>query len=226
MDAATEFFGQANEFDQSLGAMVGSAVVELVKSDVSGRQANAGVIEALLVGPDGKARANVEVVDSFSFGDGKGGQGASFKVSEPIFLLTELSSFLPQTAQIDFSMNLSASANDAKSYAAQEAGSGEGSIGWGPFKVSVKISASAAEKGSSTRKSDYRSKGSCTVTMGRVPPPEGVARLNDLLTSISAISERRLSKHRHAMRSRRRPRRRDLTVVKAAPSPSGGGAGG
>ena len=189
-DAATEFFGQANAFDQSLGGMVGSAVVELVKADVLGKQANAGVIETLLVGPDGKPRANVEVTDSFSFGDGKGGEGAKFQISEPVFLVTELSSFLPTAATLDFSMNLDAQANDTKSLDAQESGSGEGSIGWGPFKVSMKISATAAEKESSTRSSDYRSKSSCAVTMGRVAPPEGVQRLNDLLTDLGDLGKR------------------------------------
>ena len=187
-DAASEFFGQANAFDASLGAVVGSAAVELVKADIAAKQANVGLIETLLVGPDGKPRPNVGVDQSFAFADA-GDKSAEFKISEPLFLLTDLTSFLPETAEIDISMNLDAQAEDDKSYTASESGSGSGSIGWGPFKVSVHVSASAAEKGSSTRKSDYRSKSSCKLAMGRSGTPEGVQRLNDLLTTLGDIGK-------------------------------------
>ena len=187
-DAATEFFGQANAFNASMGQVVGSAAVELVKADVMAKQANAGFIETLLVGPDGKPRPNVEVDQEFSFA-GADDKKATFKISEPLFVLADLSSFIPQTAEIDISMNIDAQANDASSYKAQEAASGEGSIGWGPFKVSVKVSATASESGSSTRKSDYRSKSSCKLTMGRSGTPEGVQRINDLLTDLGDLAK-------------------------------------
>ena len=51
------------------------------------------------------------------------------------------------------------------------------------------MSASAAEKGSSTRKSDYRSKAEADTEMGRNPPPEGVCRLEDLLTDLGDIAK-------------------------------------
>lgn len=187
-DAASEFFGQANAFDQSLGGYVGSAVVDLVKADVLGRQANVGLIESLLVTPDGKPRPNIEVTDTLVFDSGKG-DSVEFDISEPLFVATELSSFLPTKATIDMAMNLSAQASDKSSYQAQESASGTGSIGWGPFKASVHISATAAERASSTRVSDYRSKADIHVEMGRVSAPEGVSRLNDLLTDLGDIAK-------------------------------------
>lgn len=190
-DAATEFFGQANEFNSSLGSYVGSAAVALVKADIQAKQANAGLLESLLVLPDGKTpRPNVKVTQTFTFADGNGDtKDVEFDIDEPVFLLTDLTSFLPQTAEIEMSMNVDAQAEDTSSYSAQESASGEGSVGWGPFKASVKISATAAEKGSSTRKSDYRSKSHCKLTMGRSDTPEGVQRINDLLTDLGDIAK-------------------------------------
>ena len=55
-DAATEFFGQANEFNSSLGAVMGSWATELVMADVYGKQANMGFLESLLVDPKGNPK--------------------------------------------------------------------------------------------------------------------------------------------------------------------------
>lgn len=190
-DAATEFFGQAKDFDTSLGDVAGALALNLVKADIQAKQANAALIETLLVTPDGKPRPNLKVEMDFDFAkDGKTTDEASFHVDEPVFLLTDLTSFLPQTAELDMSMNIEAQAEDDSSLTAQESGSGEGSVGWGPFKASVKISASAAEKKTSTRKSDYRSKTDFKMTMGRTETPEGVQRLNDLMVDIGDIGKR------------------------------------
>lgn len=218
-DAASEFFGQANSFDQSVGGFVGSAVVDLVKADVMGRQANVGLIESLLVGPDGKPRPNIEVTDTLVFDSGKD-QSVEFDISEPLFVATELSSFLPTAATIDMSMNIDAQASDQSSYKAQESGSGTGSVGWGPFKASVHISATAAESGSSTRKSDYRSKAAVHVEMGRVAAPEGVSRLNDLLTDLGDIAKQ------FAKAKARDAAQQAAQASGLVPGGSGGGGGG
>lgn len=217
-DAATEFFGQANAFNSSMGDYAGAAAVDLVKADIQAKQANAGVIESLLVLPDGKTpRPNVQVTQKFSFADGGKDTSAEFDIDEPIFVLTDLTSFLPQTATITLDMNVDAQAEDQSSYAANESGSGQASIGWGPFKASVKISASAAEKGSSTRKSDYRSKSHLELTMGRSPTPEGVERINDLLTDLGDIGKQ-IVKQRARAAAQKQAEAQNLT-------PDGSGSG-
>ena len=140
----------------------------------------------------------------------------------PVFLLTELSSFLPTTAKIAFSMNLNASANDSKSYKAQESASGTGSIGWGPFKVSVHVAATGAERGSSTRKSDQRTKADCEVQMARVNPPEGVNRLNDLLTDLGDLAKT-IVKAQARDAAQAAAVAAGLTVGPPAPAPAPGG---
>ena len=112
-DAATEFFGQAKDFDMSLGDIAGSLAVSLVKADIQAKQANAGLIETLLVTPDGKPRPNVKAEMDFDFAKGgKSTDEARFTVDEPVFLLTDLTSFLPQTAELEMAMNLDAQAED------------------------------------------------------------------------------------------------------------------
>lgn len=219
-DAATEFFGQANSFNASMGDVVGSAAVALVKADVMAKQANAGFIETLLVGPDGKPRPNVTVTDTFNFG---GKEAVQFEISEPLFVLADLTSFMPQTATISLDMDVSAQANDSSSYKAEMSASGEGSVGWGPFKASVKISATASTSGSKSRSSDYRSKTHCDLTMGRNPEPEGVQRLNDLLTTIGDIAKQMvLAEARDAAQTAAQ----EKGLVPASGSDSGGGGGG
>ena len=143
-NAATEFFPQYNKFNQGMGSYVGSAAVELVKADVLAKEAGAKFLEGLLVLSDGKTpRPNVVVKDTFSFAKaGKDGENeeASFTISTPVFTLVDLTSFLPQTAEINMEMNVDSSAEDNKSYEAEEKAEGGASIGVGPFKAHLNIS--------------------------------------------------------------------------------------
>ena len=58
-------------------------------------------------------------------------------------------------------------------------GEGEGSIGWGPFKVSLKARASYSKE--STRKTDTRAKQHIQITMGQAALPEGMQLVIEML---------------------------------------------
>ena len=57
------------------------------------------------------------------------------------------------------------------------------------WKEQIDVTATGAEKGSSTRSSDYRTKASVHVEMGRTEAPEGVKRLVDQLSDIGEIAK-------------------------------------
>ena len=191
-DAASAFFGQANEFNTSLGSVMGSWAKELVAADVQAKEANLGYFESLLVDPKGNPRPNISAKMVFMFGEGDDGK-AEFDINEPLFVMADLTSFMPQTAQLTMSMNVESHATDKSSLEGSQSISGEGSAGWGPFKVSVKVSGSMSERKENTRSSDYRSKTDATLTMGRSPTPEGVQRLNDTLTGLGDIAKTMVS---------------------------------
>ncbi|HGY9626561.1 DUF2589 domain-containing protein [Pseudomonas juntendi] len=59
-------------------------------------------------------------------------------------------------------------------------GEAEASLGWGPFKLNVK--ASASHKSEQTRKSDTRARYAFNTTVRRQDPPEALQRVMDYLT--------------------------------------------
>lgn len=191
-NAATEFFGQARDFNLTMGDIVGTAAKQLIKADIDAQQGRMAYYEALLVDGDGKARPPVVLDDDFHFAQ-KSSDGGDldeefkYKLSRPLFTLADLTTFGLDTADIELMMNIHAMARDTSSYKASQKLTASEAVNWGVFSESSKLTATAAESGSSTRSSDYRSKSLVRAHMKRGSVPEGVARLNDFLNEMGDI---------------------------------------
>ena len=83
-----------------------------------------------------------------------------------------------EEGNIDFEMTISQQAESTRETSGE--GSFAASMGWGPFNVSIK--GSASHKSSQTRKTDTRARYAISTKVVRQDPPEALMRVIDFLT--------------------------------------------
>lgn len=178
-------------YDNSLGSVMGGWCAQLVHADAIAGEANTNKILRLLVDPKtGKARAPVEVDDSFDFSTGpddKNPAKGDFKIRIPPIILAENSSFMPTKATLDMSMNVTTHSEDHSELAGKQSLDASGKVGYGPFSLGVRIHAEMSERQTSTRSSDQRAKTDAHLEMGRVGPSEGVAEICDFIRTMTRM---------------------------------------
>ena len=81
-------------------------------------------------------------------------------------------------------LNIHSTATDDSDIEAHESGSGEASIGWGPFKATVKIEASASESEVKKRTTDDTATLEATMEMSQIPVSEGQSMIMSSLRQI------------------------------------------
>lgn len=226
-DASTQFFPQANNFNASLGQIMGQFGTAMVEMDAKAKQDNANVTLSLVQTPDGKPRPPI---DFTSVVNGDGGKPLiSTDISVPLISVVDNTSFLAQSATLQMDMEVSSHAEDNSSLQAEIGAEGTGKIGYGPFSASVKISAKTSVSKESKRSSDYTSKTHAELTFGRQPVPEGLMVILDALTdTVKAGIDIQKAKAADALQ---KAAESDNLVPSGggsqpAPQPSGGGNGG
>lgn len=170
-----EYADREQQFNATLGNVMGSWMLEIAKADLTRQQ---GWLEAVtaLATPDKNGNIPMVTLSSGITGaDDKPVSGADIKFPVVIAMLGE--QFAGQEADLSMTMNVSASTLDETH--GQQAGSaeGEGSVGIGPLKATVKVSASFSEAEDHKRESDYRATTSANLKMARVPTPEPIQRV-------------------------------------------------
>lgn len=83
-----------------------------------------------------------------------------------------------EEGRVDFELTINQFAEDKS--ATNVSGSGNASLGWGPFKLNVR--ASASHKSEQTRRTDTRARYAFNTTIRRQEPPEALQRVMDFLT--------------------------------------------
>ncbi|MBJ9973864.1 DUF2589 domain-containing protein [Pseudomonas sp. S75] len=112
--------------------------------------------------------------------DEQGAQQGTVKKSLKVPLLAAIThpNIAIEDGRIEFEMTINQMAEDRSSKDLQ--GSLEGSLGWGPFKLSVK--GSASHKSEQTRKTDTRARYAFNTNVRRQDPPEALMRVIDFMT--------------------------------------------
>jgi len=111
------------------------------------------------------------------------------KVKAPMLAILPLPALKVQQAEVTFSMQVNSSTSDETSSDSSAAMSGSGSVGWGPFKVTVKVSGKTSSHSKHTRKSDNSAKYDVHVLAQDDGIPEGLARILDMMAdAITPIS--------------------------------------
>ena len=185
-DGAT-FIGASQNFNASLGEVVGNFATALCQADAEARQANANMIVAMVSTPDGKPRPPIEFASEVTDGQNVISQSS---IAVPLVTIANTDAFLPDTAKLEMDMNVSASNEDTSQLQAQAGGEGKASVGWGPFKAQISVHASMSTSKESKRASDYRSTTHAELTMKRIPPPEGLMRIVDSMVKTVEVGLR------------------------------------
>ena len=181
-DAATEFFGEADHFNASLGQVMGGWMNEISTADLNRQVGWLKAVQALATpDKDGKI-PEITLHSGIQGPDGKALAGAD--VTWPIVLALLGQQFAGATGEFDMSMNVEASALDQVQGQQQGAVTAEGSGSIMGFHVGVKVSASFSESEDHKRSSDYRATTSAKLTMARVPTPEPVQRMLQAFMSV------------------------------------------
>ena len=121
-------------------------------------------------------RQAVNVTFEHDLARGDGGH-ATQSVTMPLIAMIPIPCLMITHGQIILDVEVSQNAEVSEKIAA--GGEAEGSIGWGPF--SVKLKASASYSKDSTRKTDTRAKQHIEMTVEQCPLPEGMSLVLETL---------------------------------------------
>jgi hypothetical protein len=102
-------------------------------------------------------------------------------VQAPMLAIVPLPALKVKDVSVNFSMQVNSSTEDSSSSDSEASVDGSGSVGWGPFKVSVKVHGKTASHSSHTRKSDNSAKYDVSVSATDDGIPEGLSRILDMM---------------------------------------------
>lgn len=157
----------ANNWNNNLGSTIGSFVTAIVQADGDAKDAYTARVLNLLKVPNAEFVADVSLVGQKD--------PLQVRIDTPVISITRVDPILIDTAEIEMEMNVASSVSDESTQDVKASGSGSASVGWGPFKASISVSASMASSASHQRKSDFRSRTQCKVLMSQGETPEGLA---------------------------------------------------
>lgn len=161
-----------------LDKMISGPLMAMIQAQVGASKAYADFLMGVCI-QDGKA-VSVQFDYDETLVDEQGVYKGSVSKTMRIPLLAAIShpNITIQEGSIEFELTITQMAEDTSSTSAS--GSFSSSLGWGPFSVSVK--GSASHKSAQTRKSDTRARYEIKTTIVRQDPPEALMRVIDFLT--------------------------------------------
>lgn len=118
----------------------------------------------------------------------KAAPNAEFSIKVPLLSVIPINSLGVQSAEINFEMEVKSSSEEKTSESSKKksegSGSFEASMGWGPFKVSVKGSASYSSEDAKSRDTHYQKSNNAKYTVnvkaGQLPLPTGITTILDI----------------------------------------------
>ena len=171
----SEYADREQQFDASLGNVMGSWMLEVAKADLARQQGWLEGVQALAT-PDKNGKIpEITLASGITGPDGKAVSGAD--ITFPVVLAMLGQQFAAESADLAMTMNVSASTLDETKGQQSGTATGEGKFGIAGLSVTVKVSASFSESEDHKRSSDYRATTSATVKMARVATPEPIQRV-------------------------------------------------
>ena len=170
-----EYEDREQQFDASLGDVMGSWMLEVAKADLTRQQGWLAAVQALST-PD-KSGKLPTVTLAAGLTDDAGKLDDAGNVSFPVVLALLGQQFAADTASLAMTMNVSASQLSEVKGEQQGSAEGQASFGIAGLKATVKVAASFSESEDRKRSSDYRATTTANVTMKRVATPEPIQRV-------------------------------------------------
>lgn len=103
------------------------------------------------------------------------------EIDVPLLAIIPMPSLKVDKVDINFTMSVNSSTEDTESSDSEAGFEGSASVGWGPFKATVKVHGKTSSHSSHTRKSDNSAKYDVAVSASDSGMPEGLARVLDMM---------------------------------------------
>lgn len=117
----------------------------------------------------------------FSFKQQEGNNTKTYKVEVPLMSIINIPSLQVTDVDINFSMEVKSSFSESSKDEMEAKAEVETELSAGLFKMKAKMSGSVSSSKESSRKSDNSAKYDVNVAAKQLPPPEGLARVLDML---------------------------------------------
>ncbi len=163
--------------------LIGSPLSAACAANLKLAQATSDFIQAVgfQIGDDGKPSQAIRTADFRYSVPGPDNKPVDYQISTPLLAIVPIPSLKVSNVDITFDMEVRSSESSKESSDKQGAFEGSGSVGWGPFKVSVKVSGSVSTHQENTRSTDKSAKYHVQVTAVDNGISEGLARVLDIM---------------------------------------------
>lgn len=172
-----EYEERERHFNDTLPGIVGNFMKAVSLADGDARMQAVGILQQILDMPNIKLEQKIDILNREN--------PLVYAASLPAVLVSEGRPFLAETADLEMSMNVSASTESEKSLDSHSEGSARVSFGFGLFKGTASIKASVSTHSKQKRSSDYSATTDMKLHMSRHPLPEGLAKVLDSMNEVA-----------------------------------------
>ena len=171
--ATDRFAGREAAYNDNLGQVIGRFCTAIVEADSAAKDAHTRRVLGLVKAGNVEFVAQTSLIGSDT--------PMQTRVSVPVMSVTDMKPAEIKEATLDLDMTVSMSDVDTYHDSFKAGGKGTGKVGWGPFSVSIQVSAQMSSGKEQKRSSDYRSHTHAHVEMGQGDTPEGLSLIIDAL---------------------------------------------
>ena len=171
-----EYSERERAFNNSVPGLFGQYTEAIVLADVKGKIAFLEFVKGVFTMENVTIQQKIDIIDR---------KAIKFGMSLPPSSLIDMTSVGIDTATLKMSMQVSASDESNFGSDTEASLSGEGRVGWGPFRVRVSMSAKQSIHSDRKRKSDYTATTDAELKMCRQPVPETLAKYMDMAAGIA-----------------------------------------
>ena len=172
-----EYAEREKRFNNDLPKTVGNFMMAVSMADGMARMQSVEITRQILALPNVTLKQKIDILNR--------DKPLVYAASLPAVTFAETRPLLAETADLEMSMNVTASTTEEKSVDSSSEGSGKATFGFGLFKAEIGIKASVSTHSSKKRKSDYSATTDMKLHMARHPLPEGLALQLDAMNAVA-----------------------------------------
>ena len=172
-----EYEERERAFNASLPGIFSRYGKSLVIADAEGKMQYLQFVQAVFAQDNFTVEQKISILNSQN--------PLTIGLSIPAASVVDMSPFGMDEAKLKMSMTIHASDVSAQTLDSESEAEGTGSIGWGPFKASVRVKASVSTHSERKRSSDYTATTDAELTMRRQNTPEALSKIMDMFSEVT-----------------------------------------
>lgn len=170
-DAAREAIEQEMNFAKTIPGIFSSYTKSIMTSSCEGKLQFAKFVQAICEMPNLNIDQKIDIINSK--------QPMNFGVSVPVATVVDMAPVDVSQATLKMSMTVHNTQQQDVESEVKGGADVQATLGWGPFKASVKANASYSRHSSDKRSTDQTSTVDAELVIARQPVPEGLAKILD-----------------------------------------------